>query len=66
LYGKLFGGLTVPLPLASGSPSLSVGGGLGIDFGRVQLELLYDVLALHAKDERTHQLMLGMGFRFGK
>jgi hypothetical protein len=43
-----------------------VGAGLGFDFGRAQLEVLYDVLDLQSKDDRTHQLMLGMGFRFGK
>jgi hypothetical protein len=66
LYGRLFGGLATPLPLGTGSPSMFVGTGLGFDFGRAQLEVLYDVLDLHSRDERTHQLMLGMGFRFGK
>jgi hypothetical protein len=66
LYGRLYGGMTTPLPLGEGSPSMFVGAGLGFDFGRAQLEVLYDVLDLQSKDDRTHQLMLGMGFRFGK
>jgi Domain of unknown function (DUF4157) len=66
LYGRLFGGLSVPLPLGSAHPSTLAGVGLGIDFGRAQLEILYDVLDLQSRDERTHQLMIGMGFRFGK
>ena len=47
-------------------PSMFVGAGLGWDFGRTQLEVLYDILDIQSKDERTHQLMLGLGFRFGK
>ena len=66
LYGRLFGGLATPLPLGTSSPSTFVGTGLGFDFGRAQLEVLYDVLDLQSRDERTHHLMLGMGFRFGK
>ena len=66
LYGRLFGGFEVPLPLGTAQPSTLVGAGLGFDFGRVQLEILYDVLDLQSKDERSHELMLGMGFRFGK
>jgi hypothetical protein len=66
LYGRLFGGFTVPLPPGGARPSTLVGAGLGFDFGRTQLELLYDVLDLQSRDDRTHQLMLGIGFRFGK
>ena len=66
LYGRLFGGLATPLPPGAAPPSMFVGAGLGWDFGRTQLEVLYDILDLQSKDERTHQLMLGVGFRFGK
>jgi len=66
LYGRLFTGLSVPWPPGSRPPSLYLGAGLGLDLGRTQLELLYDVLDVQSKDARTHQLMLGVGFRFGK
>ena len=66
LYGRLFGGLATPLPPGAAPPSMFVGAGLGWDFGRTQLEVLYDILDIQSKDERTHQLMLGLGFRFGK
>lgn len=66
LYGRLYGGISVPLSPGSAPPSTLVGGGLGFDFGRVQLEVLYDVLDVQSEDERTQQLMLGVGFRFGK
>ncbi len=66
LYGRLFGGGTLPL---TGEPSrvdLSLGGGLGYDFGPVQLEALYNVLRPMSDDERVHNVLLGVGFRFGR
>jgi hypothetical protein len=66
LYGRLYGGISVPLPPGSAPPGTLLGGGLGFDFGRVQLEILYDVLDVQSRDTRTQQLLLGVGFRFGK
>jgi hypothetical protein len=66
LYGRLFTGLSVPWPPGSRPPSLYLGAGLQVDLGRTQLELLYDVLDVQSKDERSHQFLLGVGFRFGK
>jgi hypothetical protein len=66
LYGRLYGGLSVPLPPGTAQPSTFVGTGLGFDFGRTQLEVLYEGLDLLSKEDRTHELLLGVGFRFGK
>jgi hypothetical protein len=63
LYGRLTGGLDVNL--AAGRGAGEVGGGLGYDFGRVQLEALYNVLLPFSQsDPEAHQLLVGVGFRF--
>lgn len=64
LYGELFGGYSWDV---SGTTKLSgpeLGVGLRYDFGRVQLEALYNVLRPMADDQRVHQALLGLGFRF--
>ncbi len=55
LYGRLYGGLSVPLPPGGALPDTTVGAGLGFDFGRTQLEVLYEVLNVQSRDVRTQQ-----------
>jgi hypothetical protein len=63
LYGQLTGGIDVNLSTRRFAGE--VGGGLGYDFGRVQLEALYNMLLpLSQNDARTQQVLLGVGFRF--
>lgn len=67
LYGRLFGGASLTLGgPQSGAVSPMLGGGLGYDFGRVQLEVLYDVLNVASQDQRVHQALVGVGFTFGQ
>jgi hypothetical protein len=65
LYGRLRVGGSFGL---AGAPptGFEAGTGLGFDFGRVQLEGMYDILKVAGQDEPTHRVMLGIGFRFGK
>ena len=63
LYGQLTGGIN--LNLSTRSFAGEVGGGLGYDFGRIQLEALYNMLLpLSQNDVRTQQVLVGVGFRF--
>jgi hypothetical protein len=63
LYGQLTGG--VNLNLNTRQFAGEVGGGLQYDFGRFQLEALYNALLTSSQnDARTQQVLLGVGFRF--
>ena len=64
LYGQLMAGYSWDVSGASRESGLEVGAGLEYDFGRVQLEALYNVLRPAASDQRVHQAMLGLGFHF--
>lgn len=63
LYGRLQAAYVLPLG-GAGSPGMSVGGGLRYDFGPVQAEALYDLLRPLSEEERVHQTLLRLGFRF--
>jgi hypothetical protein len=64
LYGRLRIGANVALtsdPTAAGE----VGAGLRYEFGRVELEAMYDFLKPFSAEEPVHRVMVGVGFRFG-
>jgi hypothetical protein len=63
LYGRLSGGYLQPLSGTGTVGGLHLGGGLEYDFGRVQLEAIYDVIAPLTDDRRTQQLLFGIGIR---
>lgn len=65
LYLRLHGGVTFPITEAADTNVL-FGGGIGYRFGRVELELLYDVLRPFSEEDRVHRALLGVGFRFGR
>ena len=63
LYGQLSAGYL--WPVAGGATGgAEVGVGLQYDFGRVQLEVLYDILAPASSDSRIQQVLLGLGVRY--
>ncbi len=65
LYLKVRGGVSLPLrsdPTFSGE----VGAGLQYDFGRIQLEAMYDYLKPLSAEPPVHRALLGIGFRFGR
>lgn len=64
LHGELFAGYNWDLSGPEMQSGLELGAGLKYDFGRVQLEALYNVLRPLASDQRIHQALLGIGFRF--
>jgi Domain of unknown function (DUF4157) len=71
LDGRLFGPLHLRLfggyGWESGGTERSgaeVGGGLRLDLDRVRLEAMYNLLRPAAEDQRVHQALLGIGFRF--
>ena len=64
LHGELLGGYSWDVSGPSRASGLELGAGLKYDFGRVQLEALYDVLRPMANDQRVHQALLGIGFHF--
>jgi hypothetical protein len=66
LYGQLTVGATHPLAGEPGGLGLSLGAGLEYDFGFVQLEALYRMLNVASGDQRVHQVLVGIGFRFGR
>ena len=63
LYGRLSLGYMTPLSGPGATGGLEVGGGLEYDFGRVQLEAIYDVIAPMSDDNRTRQILFGIGIR---
>lgn len=67
LYGQLSaGGFLESPPSGSAAPvagGWEAGGGIGYDFGRQELGLMYTYLRSTARDER-HQLLLRLGFHF--
>jgi hypothetical protein len=66
LYGRLTAGATLGLsgPEQGKGIGFEAGAGLRYDLGRVQLEALYNVLRPLSEDERVHQALVGVGFRF--
>lgn len=63
LYLRLFGGYG----WESGNTGLSgpeAGAGLRVDLNRVQLEAVWNVLRPAAEDQRVHQALLGIGFKY--
>jgi hypothetical protein len=63
LYGRLSVGYLPPLSGRGAIGGLEVGGGLEYDFGRVQLEAIYDLIAPMSSDNRVQQLLFGIGIR---
>jgi len=62
LYGTLQGGYLWPIGAsATQTPGPFAGGGLGYDFGRVHLELLYDTLFQAKSQPAVHQALLSIG-----
>src|SRR5215813_10381162 len=64
LHGELFGGYSWEISGPERKSGWEVGGGLQYDFGRVQLEATYNALRVASQDERVHQALIGLGFRF--
>jgi Domain of unknown function (DUF4157) len=64
LYGRVFGGYSAELTGPSRGGGAELGGGLRLDLNRVQLEALYNVLRPASDDERVHQALVQLGFRF--
>jgi len=60
LYLRLFGGYSWEKNLAGPE----AGAGLRLDLNRLQLEAVYNVLRPASADERVHQALLGIGFKF--
>jgi uncharacterized protein DUF4157 len=63
LYLRMFGGYG----WESGGTGLSgpeAGAGLRLDLNRIQLEAVWNVLRPAAEDQRVHQALIGVGFRF--
>lgn len=65
LYGELHAGYTWAVtPGTSGGAT--AGAGVSVDFGSVQLGVVYDFLrSASEQDADTHQALLRLGFRFG-
>jgi hypothetical protein len=63
LYGRLSVGYLQPLSGRGTIGGLEVGGGLEYDFGPVQLEAIYDLIAPMSNDNRTQQVLFGIGIR---
>jgi len=66
LYGQLGLGYALPLTAGAGGEGLSASAGLAYDFGPVQVEALYRVLGVASEEQRVHQALVGIGFRFGQ
>lgn len=64
LYGQVVLGYSWDVAGPERSSGVEVGAGLKYDFGRFQLEALYNVLRPMAEDQRVHQALVGMGFTF--
>jgi hypothetical protein len=64
LYGRVFGGYSAELSGGSRAGGAELGAGLRLDLNRVQLEALYNVLRPASDDERVHQALVQLGFRF--
>ncbi|MFI6644016.1 DUF4157 domain-containing protein [Streptomyces sp. NPDC050504] len=64
LYGRLRAGYSADLSGDARSRGFEAGGGLRLDLDRLQLEAVYNVLRPAAQDERVHQALVGLGFRF--
>lgn len=64
LYGQLSGGYNWDLTGREMRQGAEFGAGLKYDFGRTQLEVLYNVLRPMAEDQRIHQALVGVGFVF--
>jgi hypothetical protein len=63
LYGQLYFGYLPALSGRGTTGGLELGGGLEYDFGRVQLEAIYDVIAPFSDDRRTQQMLFAIGVR---
>ena len=65
LYGRITGGYSWDLAGAKPQSGPEVGGGLRLDFNRIQLEAIYNVLRPTADaDHQVQQALLKLGFRF--
>ena len=64
LYGRLFGGYDWDLSGSSRAQGPEAGGGLRLDLNRYQIEAVYNVLRPAAADERVHQALVQLGFKF--
>ncbi len=64
LYGQLLLGYSSDITGPERGSGLELGAGLRYDFGQVQLEALYNALRPASEDQRVHQALLGLGFRF--
>ncbi|MEV0293902.1 hypothetical protein [Nocardia sp. NPDC050710] len=66
LFGRLFGGYDWDLTGATRTRGPEAGAALRLDLNRYQLEVIYNVLRPAADDERVHQALVGLGFKFGR
>jgi opacity protein-like surface antigen len=67
LYGRLTAGATLGLTGSEKGTGVGFEAGAGLRYDlnrRVQLEALYNVLRPFSEDERIHQALVGIGFRF--
>jgi hypothetical protein len=66
LYGRLQGGVGVDKTAEGTNFIWEAGGGLKYQFNRVELEVIYNHIALAKDDPGVNQALVGLGFRFGK
>ena len=64
LYGRLRGGYSWDLTGAARVAGPEAGGGLRLDLNRYQIEAIYNVLRPAADNERVHQALVQLGFKF--
>lgn len=66
LYGRLQGGVGFDNREGGTNFIWDAGGGLKYQFNRVELEVIYNHIALAKDDPGVNQALVGLGFRFGK
>jgi len=64
LYGRLFAGYSVTSGDEQEGEGWELGGGIQYDFGRVQLEAVYNAIRPFTEDEKVQQALIGIGFSF--
>ncbi|MEU1668402.1 DUF4157 domain-containing protein [Streptomyces sparsogenes] len=64
LYGRLFGGYSWDVSGSSKARGHETGGALRLDLNRYHFEALYNILRPASQDERIHQALVRMGFKF--
>ncbi|MGK8558162.1 hypothetical protein [Nocardia gipuzkoensis] len=66
LFGRLSGGYSWDFTGAARTQGAEAGAALRLDLNRFQLEAIYNVLRPAADDQRVHQALIGLGFKFGR